>query len=153
MNIRKILYGTGVAGAMTGAFLAGSIALQPVFAQTPPATTQQSGSRVETETGEKADGNAEVNKPETAETNDAAETAALQALAKISLDQAKQFALGQFQGGTIQGTGLSDENGAVVYEIVVVDQSGVQHEVKVDATTGKVAAGESEQGGDGEGAD
>lgn len=153
MNIRKILYGTGVAGAMTGAFLAGSIALQPAFAQTPPAPTQQSSAGVERETGEKVEVNEAAEKPEAAEPNDAAETASLQAKAKITLDQAKQSALGQFPGGTVQRTGLSDENGTVIYEIVVTDPAGIQHDVKVDATTGTVVAGKSEQDSTWEGTD
>jgi uncharacterized membrane protein YkoI len=68
--------------------------------------------------------------------------AALQAQAKITIDQAQQAALNAMPGGTILKVELGDENGAPVY---AVEFSGGT-EVKVDAITGAVLGTES--GGD-----
>lgn len=160
MDVKKVLYGTGMAGALAGAFLAGSVVLQPVFAQsvqTPPAAGQAGGPGAQGKDGEQADGPGEQVEPngaaEQPSADDVAESAALQAKAKISADQAKQAALGQYPGGTVQAAALGDENGTVVYEVALTDAAGARHEVKVDATTGAVAAAQAERGADGAEAD
>jgi hypothetical protein len=138
--MKKLVYGTGAAGAMMGAFLVGSVALQPAFAQSAPTSTpagqtaKPTGQPAAAETAETPD------TPGGAEVDDATEAAALQAKAKITAEQAKQAALGQFPGATIGKTGLGGENGTVVYEVDLVDAKGVKQEVHVDAATGAVVA-------------
>lgn len=62
----------------------------------------------------------------------------LQALAKISADQANQAALAQIPG-TVVSTRLVEENGRVVYDVYVKpNTNGPNQEVTVDATDGKV---------------
>jgi len=58
-------------------------------------------------------------------------------LAKITIDQADRYALGQ-----ILKTGLEDENGFLVYGVEVVTADKIIMEVKVDAGSGKVLAAE-----------
>lgn len=86
---------------------------------------------------------------ESAEVPDAQEQAQLQALAKITPDQAKQAALAVVPG-TVTSVKLGDENGSLVYEVIIGNT-----EVKVDAGNGKVlhqeAAGtDNEKGGENE---
>lgn len=157
MDVKRIIYGAGVSGALASAFLAGSVALRPVFAQTAtPDATQQSQSPAQQQDQREANepaGAVEAN--EAAETNEAAEVngaaeanspaeqaeqAALQAQATITADQANQTALGQFPGGSVKATHLGDENGTAVYEVYLVDSAGKSQEVKVDAKTGAVVA-------------
>ena len=82
-----------------------------------------------------------------AEIPDAQEQAQLQVLAKITPDQAKQAALAVVPG-TVTSVKLGDENGNLVYEVVIG-----KVDVKVDAGNGKVlhqdtAGDENEQGGE-----
>jgi hypothetical protein len=140
LDVKKLVYGTGMAGAMVGAFLVGSVALQPVFAQSAPASppaAQQVSPTGQPTRAEKAE---KPNKAGDAEVDEATEAAALQAKAKITAEQAKQAALAQFPGATVGKTELGDENGAVVYEVALVDAKGAKQEVHVDATTGAVVA-------------
>lgn len=158
MDVKRILYGAGVSGALASAFLAGSVALRPVFAQTAtPGPTRQSQSQQQ----DQREANEPAGAPEAAEANEAAETneaaevngageanspaeqaeqAALQAQAAVTADQANQTALGQVPGGTVQATHLGDENGTVVYEVSLVDSAGKSQEVKVDAKSGAIVA-------------
>jgi hypothetical protein len=81
--------------------------------------------------------------------NEANETAALTALAKISEADATKAALAKFPGATIQKATLGDENGFVVWEIQLTDASKAAQEVKVDAGNGAILAVEA-GGADGE---
>lgn len=67
--------------------------------------------------------------------------AALQALAKITPDQAKAAALA-VTAGTVTKVDLDDENGNVVYGVEVMTRTGTV-EVKVDAGNGQVLAQQS----------
>jgi uncharacterized membrane protein YkoI len=81
-----------------------------------------------------------------AEAGEADETKALQALAKVTPDQAKAAALAQYPGATVSSIQLENENGWVVYGVELT-QSGKSYDVKVDAGNAKVLhseAGESE---------
>lgn len=69
---------------------------------------------------------------------------ALQSQATVTVDQATQTALAQFPGATVHEVKLDDEDGVLVYEVELVDSAGVEHEVKVNATTGAVVATETE---------
>lgn len=138
MDVKRALYGTGTAGALVSAFLAGSVILRPAWAQTAsptPATSQQGQQR------EQDDDDA----------NERAVQTALQSQAKISADQAKQVGLAQFPGGTIREIELKKTRGTLVYEIEVVDSAGKTHEVTVDATTGQVLASAPDEDDDNEG--
>ncbi|MFC3832910.1 MULTISPECIES: PepSY domain-containing protein [Deinococcus] len=78
-----------------------------------------------------------------AEVPDAQEQAQLQALARITPDQAKQAALAAVPG-TVTSVMLGDENGSLVYEVLIG-----KTDVKVDAGNGKVLhqeAADSESG-------
>jgi uncharacterized membrane protein YkoI len=64
--------------------------------------------------------------------------------AKITADQAKSAALGQFAGGIVKNTEPDSENGTVVYSVQLTDSAGKGQDVKVDATSGKVLAAEAD---------
>lgn len=148
MDVKKVLYGTGMTGALAGAFLAGSVALRPVFAQNAPAPgagVSQQDERGRNAVGEQREaGERGGDERRGAEQDEAAEAAALQAQATITLEQAKQAALAQFPGGSVLDAELEDENGAVVYGVEVRDAKGAEHDVKVDAKTGAVVATQAE---------
>lgn len=80
--------------------------------------------------------------------SDSDNQAALQAQAKITVEQAKQAALAKVPGTVVSAT-LEDENGKAVFNVVVTATAGgANQEVKINATDGtllKVEAG-GEQG-------
>ena len=88
-----------------------------------------------------------VQVPESADTgqaeNDQAEAAALQAVATISPDQAKQAALAAVPG-TAGKVELESENGNVVYGVEVT-ANGTTTDVKVDAGNGAVLSQQTDQ--------
>lgn len=57
--------------------------------------------------------------------------------AKLTLDESIATALKEVDGKVTESE-LEDENGVVVYGIEIVDADGLQHDVKIDAKTGKV---------------
>src|SRR5205085_2028482 len=69
--------------------------------------------------------------------SEADQSAALQSLAKISPDQARDAALGAVPG-TADKVELDNENGNVVYSVQVTGANGAKTDVKVDAGTGSV---------------
>jgi uncharacterized membrane protein YkoI len=81
---------------------------------------------------------------ESATEDEAAEAAALQALAKISPDQAKQAALAAVPG-TVDKVELENENGNVVYGVEIT-ANGTRVDVKVDAGNGSVLAQDTDDG-------
>jgi uncharacterized membrane protein YkoI len=86
--------------------------------------------------------------------DEAAEAQALQGLATVSADQARDAALAAVPG-TANKVELDNENGSVVYSVEVTGADGTVTDVKVDAGNGQVLAQdsgedpESEQGGEG----
>jgi uncharacterized membrane protein YkoI len=68
---------------------------------------------------------------------------ALQALAKITPDQAKQAALAAVPG-TVNKVDLGNENGTVVYDVEIT-ANGTTTDVKVDAGNGKILGQDSGQ--------
>ena len=78
-----------------------------------------------------------VTAPEQNGQNEAAQSAALQSLAKISPDQARDAALAAVPG-TADKVELDNENGNVVYSVTITDASGAKTDVKVDAGNGSV---------------
>jgi uncharacterized membrane protein YkoI len=71
------------------------------------------------------------------EHGEAAEASRLAALAKIDLAHATAAALAQVPGKALR-TALDDENGDVVYSVVVQTTAGEVKDVKVDAGIGAV---------------
>ena len=68
---------------------------------------------------------------------DAEETAQLEALATVTADEAAAAASAAVPGEVVE-VELDDENGSVVYSVEIVDSSGAEIDVKVDAGTGEV---------------
>jgi hypothetical protein len=126
--LKRFLYGSGAFGVLTAGYLLGSVSLTGVFAQTAPTTPTPARSQAK----------------EQGEANEANESAALASQAKITADQAKTAALGQFAGATVNKTELESENGTVVYSVQLTESSGAKQDVKVDATSGKVVHTESD---------
>lgn len=117
----------GAAGSVSLAVYAQSIPTQPTI--TPAASGQALGAG-DFKDGEIADQN-EANAE--AEQQDArAEQSSLQTKAKITADQAKQVSEAKL-GGIATSVRLGDENGSIVYEVVVGSQ-----EVKVSAIDGSI---------------
>lgn len=75
------------------------------------------------------------------------ESAALQALATVTPQQAEQAALTAVPG-TVAGTELGNENGFVVYSVKINGTGGNVTEVKIDAGNGAVLAQEAGDGQD-----
>ena len=128
MDVKKLLYGTGMTGALVGVLLAGGVAAHPAVAQTVSLTATTLSSRQAQPSAK--DG----------EQDDAAEQAnqaALQSQAKISPEQARQTALAQVPGSTFRKLELEKENGTFAYSVDLTDGAGKKHEVKVDAISGK----------------
>ncbi len=106
-----------------------------------------------------AQGGDEVNEPsyrssvtvaDTQTEDEAAEARQLESVAKISPEQAREAAL-RAVPGTARDPELENENGNVVYEVLVTETTGALTEVKVDAGNGSVLAREAEEPGDDEG--
>lgn len=76
-------------------------------------------------------------------TTDAADTA-LQAKAAVTLGQAEQTILSANAGAVITGIKLEDENGTPVYSATLINTSGQQIEVMVDAVNGTILPGEDQ---------
>ena len=133
---KRILFGGASAGALTAAYLVGSLTLGGAFAQanpTPSPTTTQPGAPAAKEAGEQAD-----------TANEASEAAALASQAKVTADQARAAALARFPGATVGKIELDHENGAVVYSVELKDSAGTGQDVKVDATNGTVLSAQAE---------
>lgn len=97
-----------------------------------------------TEDREEAAYTSSVTVPDGPETNnEATEAQSLQKLAKIDQAAAQAAAL-KAVPGTAKSTRLENENGSVVYEVVVTGNDGKTYEVKVDAGNGNVLHRESE---------
>jgi uncharacterized membrane protein YkoI len=73
---------------------------------------------------------------------DAQEAEAMRQVTRITLEQAKAIALKAVPGGTIKDAELDNEDGNVVYEVEVIDQKGIEHDLVIDAGNGKVLVNE-----------
>lgn len=80
--------------------------------------------------------------------DDAAEQRALREAATTTPEQAGRAALTGHPGGEVLVTELDEEDGWVVYEVLVRDGEGLLHEVTVDAGDGGVLARELEDDDD-----
>ncbi len=109
---------------------------QPSYTSSIQAPNPQDKSADGTEAGKTAEGAGDQSASE------AAEAASLQALAKITPEQAKAAAL-EAVPGTVVKVDLDNENGNVVYSVEVKATDGV-HELKIDAGNGTVLAQDSQ---------
>ena len=135
-------------------FLLGGFGISTAFAKGSKAKT--SSSQVQTETGGKEGKNADKNDPsytgsislKDQQTNgdETSEAANLQKYAVISADDAANSALGAHPGTSVAQTSLENENGFLVYSVVL--NNGI--DAKVDAGNGQVlhqeTAGRDEHG-------
>ena len=134
--LKKVLTGTGIAAALTGMLFLGSLALDPVFAQTqptsPPTQAVAHGPN---------NGSATVDEAQYSEDDLKDIAAALQNNATITSAQAEAAALAANPGTTVVKTELDNENGVLVYSVEL--SSGM--DVKVDAgnDTTEVAGAEN----------
>lgn len=72
------------------------------------------------------------------------ENAGLAAKAKITKEDAVKAAEAAYPDHTAKQAGIENENGCLVYEVEMSDQTGKALEVKVDAGNAKVLAAESD---------
>ncbi len=132
--LKKVLIGTGIAGALTAVFFLGSLALGTVFAQTPATPPPPQAQAQVDEQQPMYTGSIQVNDSQYQGMSEANEAAALQSTATITSAQAETAALAVNPGTTVVKTGLDNENGVLVYSVEL--SNGM--DVKVDAGTGKV---------------
>jgi uncharacterized membrane protein YkoI len=85
-----------------------------------------------------------VSAPEQNGQNEADESAALQSMAKITPDQARDAAVAAV-AGTADKVELDNENGNVVYSVQITGANGTKTDVKVDAGNGSVLHQDSAQ--------
>jgi uncharacterized membrane protein YkoI len=141
---KRTLATLGVTAAL-GLGVIGSVARAetppPSPSPTAPARPTSTGA---TETKEPAyTGSVRAPKDTGTEQSEAAESAALVSLAKISEADARNAALARFPGATIQKASLEDENGNVVWAIELTDANKAAQEVKVDAGNAAILAVEA----------
>ncbi len=63
--------------------------------------------------------------------------------AKVTMEEAMQTAKGKFPGRVVEAE-LESEDGGLVYEVEIVSASGEKQEIEIDAQSGKILDGESE---------
>jgi uncharacterized membrane protein YkoI len=133
---KRLLVGTSIAAVLTGMLFLGSLALDPVFAQTQPAS-----SPTQAVAQGPNNGSATVDEAQYSEDDLKDIAAALQNNATITSAQAEAAALSANPGTTVAKTELDNENGVLVYSVEL--SNGM--DVKVDAGSGKVL--QTEQAG------
>lgn len=140
-NPKKLALAGGITATVIGSALFGRVALQNVGAVSPtntpgPATTVVQATSAPL-TGNPSTGVQPVRSQgtETAEQPDAQINPTQ---AKITMDQAKQTALGKFPGGTVTTAYLDTEHGVLVWDVELTDAKGVAQDVTVDATSGQI---------------
>jgi uncharacterized membrane protein YkoI len=140
-----------IATLATTAVLALGVIGTTALAETPPPSAPPSAQPQAPKTGTKTETqepkiNGTIPAPKDAagaETTEAAETAALAGLAKVSEADARNAALAKFPGATITKASLGDENGFIVWSVELTDASKASQEVKIDAGSGAVLAVEA----------
>lgn len=150
--LKKVPTGTGIAAALTGMFLLGSLVIAPSCVQMPANTTPtqafiQSSNTSSAEDNTKGPdldnveeqqphytGSITVDESQYEGMSEADEAAALQAKATITSAEAEAAALAANPGTTVVKTELDNENGVLVYSVEL--SNGM--DVKVDAGNGKI---------------
>ena len=137
---RLIAVGATALGATVG--LAGIVGFTSADAPKQPVSPQTDGkSGDQTQDPGYA---SSVAAPEQNSQSEADQSAALQSLAKISPDQARDAALAAVPG-TADKIELDNENGNVVYSVQITGSNGAKTDVKVDAGNGSVLHQDSAQ--------
>ncbi len=144
-NRNKTMLGVATAGlVLVGGFGAAGVAnASPLSAKAHSVVNTMTGSPAATD-AETADDAVTAAKGSVAapakngELNDQAEASALSRLARITETQARAAALSRVPGGAVTGSMLTEDNGAVVYQVQVKVADGSTQEVTVDAGTGAV---------------
>ena len=139
---RLIAVGATALGATVG--LAGIVGFTSADAPKQPVSAQADG-----KSGDQTQDpsyTSSVTAPEQNGQSEADQSAALQSLAKISPDQARDAALAAVPG-TAGKVELDNENGNVVYSVQITDASGKVIDVKVDAGNGSVLHQDTDQNG------
>jgi uncharacterized membrane protein YkoI len=109
-----------------------------------PVAPKQTATTGQTETQEPSyTGSVQAPKDTGNKHSEAAESAALAALAKISEADARNAALAKFPGAAIQKATLEDENGNVVWAVELTPANKSAQEVKVDAGNAAILATEA----------
>jgi uncharacterized membrane protein YkoI len=144
---KQTLATLGVTAAVTLGVI-GSVALAesppPSASPTTPQAPAGATGAKELDTQEPSyTGSVQAPKETGTEQSEAAESAALAALAKISEADARKAALAKFPGATIQKATLEDENGNVVWAVELTDANKAAQEVKVDAGNAAILAVEA----------
>lgn len=139
---KKLALAGGITATLLGAFLLGGVALGNAgwVSAAPPGTP---GTPSVSTAGTPGTSNG----TEPAETNDDEGTPQPPidpAQAKVTVEQAKQIALGQYPGAAIKQTYLEREHGVLVWDVELVDASGKSVDVKVDANSGHLVTAPSE---------
>jgi len=145
---RLIAVGATALGATVG--LAGIVGFTSADAPKQPVSAQADG-----KSGDQTQDpsySSSVTAPEQNGQSEADQSAALQSLAKISPDQARDAALAAVPG-TAGKVELDNENGNVVYSVQITDASGKVIDVKVDAGNGSVLHQDTDQNGADKGAE
>jgi uncharacterized membrane protein YkoI len=110
----------------------------PAAPATEPAGTAETTDPAGTADTAEPSGTAETAEPAGAKETETDNTAALQAQAKITIDQARTTALAKVPGTVVKAS-LDDENGKPVYGVEITPTAGgVNQDVKVDAVTGTI---------------
>ncbi len=122
VNRRKLAAGLGGLTLMLGT-LGGGIAISAAGPNTPPSSAQPA--QANTETAE-----APIN-PSTV---------------KTTADQARAAVAAKYLGGTIGQVELQDENGALVWGVIVTDTHGKAHDVKVAGDSNQIVSDQSDDG-------
>jgi uncharacterized membrane protein YkoI len=137
---RLVAVGATAVGATLG--LAGIVGFTNADAPKQPVSAQADG-----KSGDQTQDpsyKSSVTAPEQNGQNEAGESAALQSMAKITPDQARDAALAAVPG-TADKVELDNENGNVVYSVQITDANGAKTDVKVDAGNGSVLHQDSAQ--------
>jgi len=123
-------------------YLLGGITLGGALAQSPaPPSAQELTTLVDNDDEHDPAYKGSIQVPaDSADRGEQEEATGLQQLATLTAEEAKQTALREFPGATVDKVELDNENGSVVYSVHLTDSSGVEHDVKVDAGNGKVLA-------------
>lgn len=130
-KLKKSLY----TGAVTIGLAVGTMGL--ATAATTPTAPAADNSAVEADVQDPSYDGSVAAPAEDDTLTDAEEAAQLEALATVTADEAAAAASDVVPGEVVE-VELDDENGSVVYSVEIVDSSGAEVDVKVDAGTGEV---------------
>lgn len=142
-----------ITGGLTAAALAAVVTGTAVAQSTTPSESATNDSNQPGEVGEVDEAepalNGSITAPDDESVNEADEASMLAETPGL-ITEADAIAAATADGGTADTATLENENGSVVYEVVVTAADGTQEEVKVDAGNGAVLAREADDEADDE---